>query len=172
MIPPYIRSNGYYKKVRNSKCWWGCGEKKTLVQRLWEKSKNTGVGSLSLLQRIFPTQELNRALLHRRRIFHQLNHQGSPRILECVAYPVSRGSSRPSNWTGVSYIAGRFFTNWAMREALSWCSHYAKKKKTVWNFLKKLTMEPPCDIEISFLGICHKETKTLTSEDICTLMFI
>ena len=29
-----------------------------------EKPKNTGVGSLSLLQRIFPTQELNRGLLH------------------------------------------------------------------------------------------------------------
>ena len=41
---------------------------------------NTGVGSLSLLHGIFPTQELNR----------------------------------------VSCIAGGFFTNWAMREAL-WC---------------------------------------------------
>ena len=28
------------------------------------KPKNTGVGSLSLLQRIFPTQELNQGLLH------------------------------------------------------------------------------------------------------------
>ena len=32
------------------------------------KPKNTGVGSLSLLQRIFLTQELNRGLLHCRRI--------------------------------------------------------------------------------------------------------
>ena len=30
------------------------------------KPKKTGVGSLSLLQRIFPTQELNRGLLHYR----------------------------------------------------------------------------------------------------------
>ena len=29
-----------------------------------EKPKNTGVGSLSLLQRIFPTQELSQGLLH------------------------------------------------------------------------------------------------------------
>ena len=29
-----------------------------------EKPKNTGVGSLSLLQWIFPTQELNQGLLH------------------------------------------------------------------------------------------------------------
>ena len=29
----------------------------------------------------------------------------------------SRGSSQPRNWTGVSCTAGRFFTNWAIREA-------------------------------------------------------
>ena len=31
------------------------------------------------------------------------------------AYPFSRGSSWPRNWTGVSCIAGRFFTSWATR---------------------------------------------------------
>ena len=36
--------------------------------------KNTGVSSLSLLQWIFPTQELNRGLLHCRWILYQLNH--------------------------------------------------------------------------------------------------
>jgi len=39
------------------------------------------------------------------------------RILEWVAYPFSRGSSQPRNWTGVSCIAGGFFTSWAIREA-------------------------------------------------------
>ena len=33
-----------------------------------------------------------------------------------VAISFSRGSSRPRNWTWVSYIAGRFFTNWATGE--------------------------------------------------------
>ena len=42
--------------------------------------------------------------------------QGSPRILEWVAFPFSSGSSWPRNQTGVSCIAGRFFTNWAIRE--------------------------------------------------------
>ena len=42
------------------------------------KPKNTGVGSLSLFQRIFLTQKLNRGLLHCRRILHQLSSQGSP----------------------------------------------------------------------------------------------
>ena len=45
-------------------------------------------------------------------------HQGSPRILESVAYPFSSVSSRPRNQTRVSCIAGRFFTSWDTREAL------------------------------------------------------
>ena len=79
--------------------------------------QNTGVGSLSLLQGIFPTQGSNPGLPHCRQILYQLSHKGSPRTLEWVAYPFSSGSSWPRNWTGVSCIAGRFFTNWAMREA-------------------------------------------------------
>ena len=51
--------------------------------------QNTGVGSLSLLQRIFPTQGSNPGRLHCRWILDQLSHQGSPRILEWVAYPFS-----------------------------------------------------------------------------------
>ena len=41
------------------------------------KPENTGVGSLSLLQQIFPTQELNRGLLHCRWILYQLRYEGS-----------------------------------------------------------------------------------------------
>ena len=86
---------------------------------LWNSpGKNTGVGSLSLLQGIFPTQGLNPGLLHCGQILYQLSHKRSPRILEWVAYPFSRRSSQPRHRTGVSCIAGRFFTNWAMREAL------------------------------------------------------
>ena len=39
------------------------------------------------------------------------------RILEWVAFPSSRGSAQPRDQTQVSHIAGRFFTNWATREA-------------------------------------------------------
>ena len=39
--------------------------------------KNTGVGSLSLLQQVFPTQELNWCLLHCRKILYQLSYEGS-----------------------------------------------------------------------------------------------
>ena len=66
----------------------------------------------------FPTQGSNPGLLHCGQILYQLSHKGSPRILEWVASPFSGGSSRPRNQTVVSCIAGGFFTNWAIREAL------------------------------------------------------
>ena len=80
--------------------------------------QNTGVGSLCLLQEIFPTQGSNPGLPHCRQILYQLSHKGSARILEWVSYPLSSGSSQPRNWTGVSCIAGRFLANYVIKEAL------------------------------------------------------
>ena len=82
--------------------------------------QNTAVGSRSLLQDIFPTQGSNQGLPHCRQILYQLSQKESPRILEWVAYPFSSRFSWPRNQTGVSCIAGRFFTNWAIREAPIW----------------------------------------------------
>ena len=90
--------------------------------------QNTGVGSLSLLQEIFPNQGSNPGLPHWWRILYQLCHQGSPRTLEWAACPFSSGSFQPGNQTGVSCIAGRFLTSWAIREAP------ASYKKTQINF--------------------------------------
>ena len=73
--------------------------------------QNTGVGSLSPLPGIFPTQGSNPGLPHCRQILYELSHKGSPRRLEWVAYPFSSGSSQSRNQTGVSCIAGGFFTN-------------------------------------------------------------
>ena len=88
-----------------------CPQGRYILYSPWNSpGQNTGVGSLSLLQGIFPTQGSNPGLLHCRQILYQLSHQGNPRILAWVAYPFSRGSSRPRNWSGVSCIAGRFFT--------------------------------------------------------------
>ena len=68
---------------------------------LWNSpGQNTGVGSLSLLQGIFPTQGSNPDLPHYRQILYQLSHKGSPRILEWVAYAhcqwifLTQGSNR------------------------------------------------------------------------------
>ena len=43
------------------------------------------MGSLSLLQGIFPTQGSNSGLPHSREILYQLSHRGSPNILEWVS---------------------------------------------------------------------------------------
>ena len=99
---------------RDRGAWWasvhGVAQSRTRLKQL-------SSSSLSLLQGIFPTQGLNSGLPRCRQILYQLSHKGSPRILECVAYPFSRGSSRPKNWTGVSDVASGFFTSWATREA-------------------------------------------------------
>ena len=72
--------------------------------------QNTGVGSLSLLQGIFPTQGSNPGLLHCRRILYQLSHKGSPSpsvaaanlLLSCVNILGKKIESRwglgPEEW--------------------------------------------------------------------------
>ena len=104
-------------KVAQSDFLWSHG----LYSPWHSPSQNTGVGSLSLLpllQEIFPTQESNPGLPHCGWTLYQLSHRGSPRILEWVAYPFFSGSSWPRNRTRGFCITSRFFTNWAIREAL------------------------------------------------------
>ena len=76
--------------------------------------KNTEVGCHALHKGIFPT----RGSEPRSPALEVDYLQGSPRILEWVAYPFSRGASWHRNWTGVSCIAGQFFTIWATWKAL------------------------------------------------------
>ena len=89
---------------------WVCHEREShsvMSESLWPHGyspwnslgQNTGVGSLSLLQGIFPTQGSNPGLLHCRRILYDLSHKRSPRTLKWVAYTF-RGSSQPKNGTG------------------------------------------------------------------------
>ena len=73
--------------------------------------QNTGVGSRSLLHEIFPTQGSNPGFPHCRRILYQLSQQGSPRILQRVAYLFFSRSSQTSNRTQVFCIVGGFFTS-------------------------------------------------------------
>ena len=67
--------------------------------------KNTGVGSHSLLQGIFPTQESNPDLLHCRQILHHLSHQGSPVISQKINIIVT--SIRNSTYCFLHYLGGR-----------------------------------------------------------------
>ena len=97
--------------------------------------KGTGVGSHALLQRIFPTQGSDSGLPPCRWILYHLSHQGSPGILERVAYLFSRGSFQCRNWSGVFFIAGRLFTSWATRETQTyvylWLIHVDVWQKTI-----------------------------------------
>ena len=50
--------------------------------------QNTEVGSFSLLQGVFPAQELNRGLLHCRRILYQLSYQIQvDSVIRCQVFP-------------------------------------------------------------------------------------
>ena len=86
-----------------------------------------------------PNPGIKSGLPHCRWILYHLSHQGSPRILQWVAYSFSSGTSQPRNQTGVSCVAGEFFTNWATREA-HWfhtCGQQ-QEKGNVWIRIKKL----------------------------------
>ena len=106
-----------YIMVNPNTILWGnyCENHSVVSNSLWPHGpyglwnfpgQNTGVGNLSLLQGIFPTQGWNPGLPHCRWILYQLSYKGSPRILQWVAYPFFRGSPWPRNWTGVSCITG------------------------------------------------------------------
>ena len=70
-------------------CQWVSESHSVLSDSLWphglyspwnSPGQNTGVGGLSLLQGIFPTQGSNPGLPHFRQILYQLNYKGSPKI--------------------------------------------------------------------------------------------
>ena len=93
--------------------------------------KNTGVGCHAFFQGNFPIQGLNPGLQHCRQILYCLSHQGSPRILEWVAYPFSRGSSWPRNQTGLLHC----------RRTLYQLSYQGSTKSTILPIKKNLIQE-------------------------------
>ena len=123
--------------------------------------QNTGVGSHSLLQGIFPTQGSNPTLPLCRWILYQLNHKGSPRILEWVAYPFSSRSFQPRNQTGVPCIAGRFFTTWATRKASN--NHYHYLIPEHFHHLKKKPSNPHPYSALYLLAVTHHSSLASTS---------
>ena len=84
--------------------------------------QNTGVGSLSLLHRIFPIQESSQDLLHCRRILYQLSSQGSPESrASCLASCTSSVFARTGHV--VALLEYFIFTNSQLIRHLS-CSHF------------------------------------------------
>ena len=66
------------------------------------KSKNIGVGNLSLLQGNFPTQELNQGALHCRQILYQLSYLGSPQKRLCPRNKLAQISDANNGCRGLS----------------------------------------------------------------------
>ena len=81
-------------------------------------------------------------------------HQGSPRILEWVAYPFSRGTSWLRNRTGVSYIAGGLFISWATRNPTA---NAMRLKLTLW-----FSHSPKCVPPADFLTVHFQRSRQKT----------
>ena len=64
------------------------------------EGKNTGVGSCSLLQGVFPTKRLNPSLPHCRQMLYLQSHKGSPRILERAVIPSPADPPNPGTEPG------------------------------------------------------------------------
>ena len=76
-------------------------------------------------------------------------------ILEWVAYPFSRVSSWPRDWTRVSCIAGRFFTNWAMKEYLRDIIDYSPSGSSLHGILQVRILEL---VAAPFSRVCSQPT--------------
>ena len=109
--------------------------------------KNPGVGCHALLQGIIPTQGLNTDLPYCRQVPYHLSHQGSPWILEWVAYPFLQGNFpiQKSNWS-------LLHCRWILCQ-LSWIL-YIKDK--VYNYLHK-ELAQNCSKNVNKL-FCEVET--------------
>ena len=80
--------------------------------------ENTGVGRLSVLQKIFPTQGLNCGLPHCGKILYQLSHKGNPKNTGVGSLVLLQQIfTTQESKRGLLHCSG-FFTNWAIREAL------------------------------------------------------
>ena len=82
-----------------------CDAMNSTVYSSWNSpGQNTGVGSLSLLQGIFPTQESNWGILHCRRILYQLSYEGTPKYTSIKKKIKSSWKSRPADGMSKQHI--------------------------------------------------------------------
>ena len=98
------------------------------------------------------------------------------RILEWVAMPFSRGSSQPRDQTWVSCTAGRFFTDWATREA-----HDIGAQGNGWlpvgaevfeHYISWYTIIGSIQVEFQpWINICNRYLETVMSDRVdCTAL--
>ena len=78
------------------------------------------------------------------------------RILEWVAISISRGSSWPRDWTWVSCTAGRFFTDWATREAYLICFSSDELRSYQLMFISNVTLQEKCEVNWTLTRVISK----------------
>ena len=124
---------------------------------LWNSlGQNTGVGSLSFLQGIFPTQGSNPGLLHCRQNLLPAEPQRKPKNTGVGSLSLPQQMFLTQVSTRVACIWGGFFTNWAIREA-----HSEKKWKSKYSV--NMTHHRLCQCRKS-VKQCFQHQKQLDSE--------
>ena len=87
-----------------------------------------------------------------------------PRMLEWVACPFLSGCSWPRSCTGVSCIAGRFFTNWArLRKALNLAYHNQINFSKVLVWPRCFSVQKPQLLNMAFNALHSPVPKSLSS---------
>ena len=119
---------------------------------------NTGVGSLSLLQGIFPTQGSNPALPHCRWVFYQLSHKGSPRTLGCLVKS-SFSSSHVRMWK----LGHK--ESWAPKNWCFWTVVLEKTLESPLNCKEIQAVHPKGNQSWIFIGRTDAETPLLWPSD-------
>ena len=77
------------------------------------KPKSTGVGSLSLLQQIFPIQELKRGLLRCRQILYQLSYQRASWLLKVMETACLEDAKWPTSGTLAALSGSSWVQLWS-----------------------------------------------------------
>ena len=95
--------------------------------------QNTGVGNLSLLQRIFPTQGSNPGLMHCRQILYQLSHKGSNSYvgLVFILYYNSPHTSNPLRDLPPPQHKVPGYTKRSLQNRTSWAAHHKQNQTQV-----------------------------------------
>ena len=110
---------------------WKSSHSVVSASATWKSpDQNTGVGSLSLLQGIFPIQGSNPDLLHCRRILYQLSHKGSQRIF-LTNWAIREAPGSPRGLLKQSWAWSQSFWFSTLQESLT-NKKYGTKSKTCW----------------------------------------